>query len=508
MKRLSLAKLCIYILSVIFIYGNIFAVLHFEHDHELKISDNKWKIHLLDNFAMKKINGETGFVIEEQRLRHRGELDLFLDFESPLKSLPNYQVIFSDYEQNSFENAFGKYSGKFYFSSHYVSLKPLQTSIFYPGKTPGSFTIEFWVYPYQNFDYQYIVRYIGNNPSDERDINDYGFSIYIKNNRINYQFDNFFWSSQNESYSIHLEEESPITLRKWEHYAISYDIMRGRITTYKNGIEQTVRWITADNGRLSEIYSPLIKDELSTPMLIGRNAFLSIDNLAIIRNIKDNFTQNRYNNADATLVTDIYKLSDNNSRLHKITTKVEMAEFNHYKFAYRISDKYFLPDNTELEWIYFDGNISNFPNKHKSGKYIQFKAVVFPYEENTKRIVIKSIDVQYCEDKTPDSPVFVSAIAGNGKVELSWIPSTETDIIGYEIYYGNGRGYYVCDDSTAGKSPIFVPFEQKGRLKKIDFTLTGLVNEKPYFISIRSVDKNGNRSRYSQEMYARPSIVR
>ena len=95
----------------------------------------------------------------------------------------------------------------------------------------------------------------------------------------------------------------------------------------------------------------------------------------------------------------------------------------------------------------------------------------------------------------------------DGKILMSWIPSPEDDIAGYEIYYGNRIGDYICDEAAEGKSPIFVPADEPGRINQMSYMLTGLVNEKPYFISVRSVDRNGNRSQYSKEIYARPSTI-
>ncbi|NPV02131.1 MAG: fibronectin type III domain-containing protein [Brevinematales bacterium] len=141
------------------------------------------------------------------------------------------------------------------------------------------------------------------------------------------------------------------------------------------------------------------------------------------------------------------------------------------------------------------------------GKYIQFKILVHPYEDNQSPISLDSIRLSYLMDASPQPPMLMSVVPGSGTIKLTWMPTTEDDVIGYEVYYGTHEGNYICGDSLSGKSPIFIPFKQSGKLKTIEYVLQGMRNEVPYFIAIKAVDANGNRSVFSKEAYARPSTV-
>lgn len=495
------------ILVLILLVSLAFSEEQFEFVKTLTISGSGWKIHRLENLTQQKTHKGMAFILNEFSSKNIADMDLCIDFEKPLKNLLNYKVISANYGNNIYQYSQGKVSGKFYYPNHYISLRPLSTSIFYQGKVPGSFTIEFWLYVYKSYDNQYVLRYVGHDPSDETDRNDYGFSVVIKNNKLRYEFDNFFWSINNEPYSLTITDNKNIQLKKWEHHAISFDIMRGKIATYKNGIEQNTKWVTTDGKFLSPIYNPYIKEDLSTPLLIGKNAFFSLDNLKITKNTLSTFQMQRYNNKDAKLITEVYKISDKPISLRQIKCVYHKGEYSHIRMAYRISDEYFMPDNSDIEWVYFKNGIAKFPKEYREGKYVQLKIIVYPYEDNSQKIEIDSLTINYVEDKIPDAPLLLSAVAGDRYVELSWTPSTENDVVAYEIYYGNRKENYICDDSSNGESPILYRYIRAGKLKFVSYILDGLRNDKPYFISVRSLDKNGNRSAFSRELYARPNSV-
>lgn len=479
----------------------------YEDVQEFVIKNSNWKIYKLENLSRRDNWNGTSYILDETDEDNPSALELYIDFESPLNFFTHYRLISSQFEQNRYESAGGQASGKFYNSSHYLSLLPKTTSIFFPGNVPGSFTIEFWLYPYQTFDNQYIIRYTGQNLADERDRSTYGFSALILGKKIRYNFENFFWSISGEPYSIEISESENIVPYKWEHHAISYNINTGKITTYKNGIEQEVKWVTTDGSMRSPICNPLVKEEMSTPFLIGRNAFFSLDELKITRSAVSDFPVNRYENHPGVLITDIYKISDNLASLRKLQFDCGEEGFSYFKFAYRISDRYFMPDDPQKEWIYVKNGITQFPEGFGSGKYIQFKIEAYPYENILTPLTINGIRMSYVVDHTPSAPILMSAVPGDEQVELTWMPSTEEDVAGYEIYYGNRERMYICDHAVEGESPVYVSFVLQGELKPTGYTLHGLHNETPYFISIRSVDHNGNRSEYSREIYVRPSSI-
>jgi hypothetical protein len=492
---------------LIFFYSPIFSLKSFHSTEEFSIENNNWKVFQTDNISLTKINQTEFFQLNENKEESQEKLDLYLDFETPLKELSHYKIITANYEQNKYQNFNGQYSGKFYFQDHYISLLPLPSSVFFPGKISGSFTIEFWAYFYKNYDHQYMIKYMGNNLSDDQDKNSYGFAVYTRNNKIVYQFNNFFWSPKKETISMEIEEEENIKLEQWEHHALTFNILNGKLSAFKNGVEQEVKWATVDGKTLSPILTPSIKEELSTPFLIGQNGIFALDNFKVLKDVKEKFYIKKYKNQESVLVTDIYHFSENLSELKKISFSFKTPEYSFLKLAYRVSGQYFRPDDKQVKWVYIQNNIDHFPEDFSWGKYIQFKIQAYPYEDMSEPLVINGIKLYHSADVAPYPPILINVTPLDGKVDIEWIPSPEDDIAGYEIYYGNRKEDYICRDAAEGKSPVFVPATDIGKITKKNFILSGLVNENPYFIALRSVDKNGHKSPFSKEIYVRPSTI-
>lgn len=501
---------CAVLFLQLFCFTTGFSITPYATPETFTIQGKNWRIFQAENMSLKQVNQKTVFQQNEYNESGSSSIDLFLDFENKIESVPNYKVFYSNFERNRFQSANGGNSGKFYFSENYISLLPNPSSLFAPGTTPGSFTIEFWLYPYKNYDNQYVIKYIGNNLSDEQDKNTYGYFIAVKNNRLVYQFENFFWSAKDSTKSldsIEVSEEEALKLYRWEHHAITFDILRGQLTTYRNGVEQEIKWITANGKPNAPIYQPRIEDELSTPLLIGKNALFSLDNLKISKTALHHFYLKRFVNTNSFIITDVYKISENRITLKKINVSFNRPEYSYIKIGYRISDHYFTPDNDELKWVYVQNNLDSFPADYDKGKYIQYKILAYPYEDMNQDITIQSIQLEYNRDTVPYIPFITRLVPQDGMAQVNWVPTPEDDIAGYEIYYGNRSEDYVSSDAEEGKSPIYIPVSDTGRLTPMSFTLHGLVNEKPYFVAVRAVDKNGQKSPYSKEMYVRPSTV-
>jgi len=485
-----------------------FSLDAFEETHVFSLEGSSWKPWRVVNLEPGKSGGKEAWTLCEKSDHNPETLDLSLDFEGKLDRLPNYRVIDANYMVDRFQSVNGKSSAKFYLSDHYISLQPGENSIFAPGKVPGSFTIEFWTYFYRNYDNQYILQYVGNNLSDERDRNRYGLSIITRNGMLTYRFENIFWSPSGEPFSYTITEDEPFAQNQWEHHAVSFNINNGKLTTWKNGVEQQTLWITTDGKVLSPIFNPYIQEQLSTPIIIGRNGIFSLDKFRITRDALTSFDSRRYEDREALIETDVYKLDARLCYLRKIVFDTSSTGYSHIRFAYRISESYFSPDDRKLPWVYVQNGLDSFPEEQSKGRYIQYRVIAIPFPDTDTPIALRKLRLEYTVDEYPVSPFLVSAVPGDGKAVITFLPSPEDDISGYEVYYGSRSQDYICSDSASGVSPVFVPAgASKNSIKPVQYILDGIRNERPYFISVRTIDRNGQRSGYSRELYVRPSSV-
>jgi len=450
-------------------------------------------------------NGVVLRLLEERPAADLSE-DLLLDFESHSPLLKNYQITYENYIPNPFQVHSGKISAKFFTKNQSLRLLPKSSALFRPGSIPGSFTIEFWSYFYQIYEGQSIVEFIGNNLGDESDQNTYGFRIVVKKNRLTCIFENFFWDGE-ESYSVEISEDMPLLLNRWEHHAVSFNILDGRLVTWRGGVEQQTLWVTKTRRPRSTILIPKIKEEIHASLAIGQGGFLSMDNFAILPKFKDSYAIQNYRQRPAELVSTVYKMPF----LFEIKSLELLAKLPEepslVKIAYRLSNQPFPPSDTTLPWVYLPSKAMEFPSEMMIGKYIQFKIQYFPYEENEESPLFSGLSLRYTVYEKPVTPLILSSEAGNGAITLSWLPSPEESIVGYEIYYGHRSQEYMGEESKAGKSPVFVPYKQGGKLEAISYTLDGLENDRAYFVSVRAVDKWGQRSDFSQEIVLFPSDI-
>ena len=94
-------------------------------------------------------------------------------------------------------------------------------------------------------------------------------------------------------------------------------------------------------------------------------------------------------------------------------------------------------------------------------------------------------------DFAPKAPAFLSVNNANldGAIEVYWSQGNETNVAGYKIYYGTGSGVY--------GDPLNVGLTYR-------FMLTGLVNDKKYYLCVTAYDTDGNESLMSAELTATP----
>ncbi len=498
-------KFC-FIVWFLLITSFLFSFRRFDTYNTFELKGSNWPIYISDGISFKKDeNGKTFIGLIENPDYDYFSTDLFIDFEKSVLNLENYRTLYNSFILYRDEKFNGVYSGKFTFSDSCIKLLPYKPSIFYPGNYVGSFTIDFWLYPFKNYDKQYVIYYLADDINIENN-KKYGFVIYLDKGKLKYKFFHFFYDYQKKDVleEVELEEELNLILYKWEHHAISFDSRNGKMVIYRNGVEEKVIWITGNSKNGGKVYYPYVNEMVNSPLVIGKNSFFLIDNLRISKKFMSNFSLFPVNRKESFLITKVFKLSDNIFNIKDIKIDLKRDNYTFIKFGYRISDDIFAPDNKNIPWVYVNLENFNIPQEYAKGKYIQFKLTIYP-EVSENDIKIYSLSLNYNIDETPYVPQIVKAIPGDEVVEIYFIPSPEDDIVGYEIYYGNESKNYISKDALEGASPIFVKKQSEG-LQYHKATLT-LKNEKSYFISVRAVDKNGHKSPYSKEVYVRPSSI-
>lgn len=99
------------------------------------------------------------------------------------------------------------------------------------------------------------------------------------------------------------------------------------------------------------------------------------------------------------------------------------------------------------------------------------------------------------EDSTPPSaPGGLSALGRDGRLELSWTPSAESDLAGYNLYRALVSPVVAGSVPLNGSTPLTAPV----------YTDSSLQNGLEYIYALEAVDQSGNRSALSAEVSAAP----
>ncbi len=463
-------------------------------------------------FIVSNIIGNPSYVYqqeEEKSALHK----LYLGFDGN-DYTNNYYTVKSSYELNNLQKVKGSYSAKFVSRNNGItffpnSKNPLQDST----ANFQSFTITFSLYPYGGGEAtQTILEYIGASTNAYQLDKLYGIQITIEDGVINYHLHNFFIDSQGVHHSFTLREPNNLKSQVWERHTIVVDSVDRTIRIYRNNQEVATAIITETRQRTGEklLLSPnLLEISSFTPINIGKNSIFSLDELIAYKDVVTNFMEYTPNQL-AFFETDVQRLSDNYSWLHEMGVTATENTNMYYRLAYRFDKDYFLPGTSSsiMPWVFVDTKKKNFPSSKSLGRYIQWRLEYYTPSTPTQDLFyVQDIKTRYRENIYPSIINISTALSGDREVEISWDTLPNKDIVSYEIYYGNQPNYYYGQTEVSPPSPISIQNTPSSRSTKITYTLEGLQNETPYYISIRAKDIYGQYGPYSPEVLLRPSSI-
>jgi hypothetical protein len=95
---------------------------------------------------------------------------------------------------------------------------------------------------------------------------------------------------------------------------------------------------------------------------------------------------------------------------------------------------------------------------------------------------------------------FICGVSSAAEVTLAWDANSETDLMGYKIYYDTNPGNpYYGTDADQGISPIIVLIDDLEEQDNPKFTLTGLSNNEDYYFALTAFDNENLESGFSNE---------
>jgi hypothetical protein len=377
-----------------------------------------------------------------------------------------------------------------------ISITPRPGALFSPGTEWRDFSIEFWLYPANLEEGEFIFFWQGSEQRGSKPITQQVICT-VRDRRLLWEFNNFFHPPDGGEYRIELTGESRLVPRKWKHHLIRFDSTTGLLEYLVDQVPEGIVYASKSKHEDGTVFLPGTGRFSSEPIKIGENFTGLIDEFRIMSRFVREPRVSKYKKSGGYLVTNLFDLGYSGSRLVSVDPLHRIPENTEILYFYQMTDiaRPLGPD--EEGWNMIEpGELAGIDAE---GRYVQLMAQFFPDGTGNKTPVLSEIILTYEPDFPPTVPSGISAEPGDGSVTLSWNPVADTDVGGYMVYYGDAPGSYFGKGSSLGNSPVDV-----GNVTEV--TLEGLENGRLYYFSIAAYDDSvpPHYGNFSREVSTRP----
>jgi hypothetical protein len=370
-----------------------------------------------------------------------------------------YPVLHAAYTLVRDDASSGGTSGQFYKQDDRIELSARE-NLWLSGRGDlGSFTIEMKLNPSSIREGGVLFSRIGFASGGKN-----GIEIAIRNGRICALLYGIFTDDSGRRITKILKRGARIETGKWQHYALSYDRITGKLAQFVDGNEEEAIFVTA-SGRAGEgVYAPSFPAGDLPRGVIGKGFYGKLDEFKIsyrhyedLRNVADS-AERRFRdlrmsgrtpiNKEGTITSDVEKFPYSGTMITLFAWDENKIPETFAWFEIRTSDKLFMPDDTRIKWYRIENNqrsiyLQKTDDGFLRGKYIQWRGHLVPSPDGARSPEIGKIRMNYELDTAPEEPIFVKAVsAGDGKIILSWKKNVDFDLYGYKIYYGVKPGKF------------------------------------------------------------------
>jgi hypothetical protein len=411
--------------------------------------------------------------------------DIALSFNTPASFLKrddtrHYRVIQSDYNLITGKGALGKGCAQFYKKEHGVAIETVKGAWLGTCDDLGSFTIELRLFPYELRDGSRLFTRVGYFSGTKR-----GIEIEIRNRTIVAGLYGIFSRPDGLPVDVVLKRGKELQDKKWYHFSLSFDRLSGALTKYLNGEEDEVRYMTESGEPFNGVYPPSFgkpkqdgKPECFDlpPVYIGKNYTGLIDEFRISYRHFDDLAQSteiaykRYRsvnrigkiplNIEGVITSPVYEFAETGTCVTEFRWHEQLLQDTFVWMQFRVADRLFTPESTEVKWYRVSNNQRNiYLNRENGdftrGKYYQWRAHLVASPDGKRAPFLSGVELDYRLDLPPSPPILLEvASVRDREVSLRWKKNTESDILGYKIYYGTIPDVYDGIITTIGGNRI------------------------------------------------------
>jgi hypothetical protein len=428
-------------------------------------------------------------------------VDLLLHFNAlPVKEETGHYAVRSSAVGVNEKNAqLGKGAGVFS-GSDGVVLAPQPGALFSPGSPWTDFSIEFWLYPAGLTDGEIVFAWKGYRLYAGKLIPQ-NLECRVERRALVWSFENFFTPATGEPFRFELQSVEKLIPRQWRHHLLRFNVQQGILEYLVDGVPVGSRYTTVSGMESSQPCVPVIGESEESALSVGPRFTGFLDELRVSEEFVRSPILHRYAEAHGRATSRIFDLGSTGTLVKRVDALLDQPGDTEIDFYIRSSDAFDTFERLKGDWIPFTpGGLLGGELK---GRYVQLMVEFFPNGKSEVSPRLFEIDVVYEPALAPSSPAELKAVAGDGKVTLSWKPVVGGDVKGYYVFYGEASLNYLGEEAAQGKSPIDV-----GNVTT--FELTGLKNGKLYYFAVAAYDLASppHLSEFHQEKTARPSEVK
>ncbi|MFA6507523.1 MAG: LamG-like jellyroll fold domain-containing protein [Treponemataceae bacterium] len=380
-----------------------------------------------------------------------------------------------------------------------ITVEPKKGSeaLFQVGQRIGDFSIEFWLYPANMENGEQILSWNATRRSRSGDIVFQRIRCLVARNRVEWAFADFFSSPDEQTrVPIMLSTRGSLVPRTWSHHLIRFDSSLGLLEYLVDGKVESVVYATSSGGERGERYVPIVGS--GGAFSLGPRFTGMIDEFRVVTSFVEKAALPRFPRAGGRAVTKLLDLGTTNAAIRGLDATFSAPLTSAARFFVRVGDMPYGWKDEEASWIPVE------PGKpvpvELRGRWAQISCVLYPDGAGEVSPILEELRLDYEPDVAPPPPSMVMATAKNGAVELRWRSSSDSDVGGYLVYFGEDPSEYFGTSPTIGASPVDAGLATS-------FVVDGLHDGTLYYFAIAAYDRASPRhiGEFSREVTARPA---
>jgi len=379
-----------------------------------------------------------------------------------------------------------------------VAISPLPDALFAAGRRLEDFSLEFWLFPANLENGEQLFSWTAARRSARKENLAQRVRSQVTRNRVEWSFLEFFTSpDDSRRVAPALSARTSLLPRVWSHHLIRFDASSGLLEYYMDGKLEDTAYATSSGREGAEVFTPLTGSG-GTMILGGRYTGLMDEFRIYAKQVRDP-EGSKYPPAGGRATSRVLDLGTTNAELIRVEGRAALpgADGSAVRYLLRAADAPYAWKEDDAGWVPVENGAPT--GGRIRGRYAQVAVDLYPGDQGETSPLVDEIRLIYKPDLPPPPPVYVTAVAADQAVELSWRGVADQDLGGYLVYYGTGKGDYFGTDAVLGVSPI-----NAGR--RTSLRIDGLRNGTLYYFSIAAYDRadTPHIGEFSREVFARP----